>query len=118
MDKWSVEFCEEFDQEFAGFSRGLKTAIALRLKLLAVGGPSLGRPIVDTLNGSKHANMKELRLSFDGCPWRLAFAFDPNRKAIVLVAANKSGVPQRKFYKTLIKTADQRLDNYLRNSGE
>ncbi|MEM8638085.1 MAG: type II toxin-antitoxin system RelE/ParE family toxin [Cyanobacteria bacterium P01_G01_bin.54] len=115
MSKWSVEFCEEFDEEFAAFSRNLKTAIALRLEILTVSGPSLGRPIVDTLNGSKHANMKELRFSFDGCPWRVAFAFNPNRKAIVLVAANKSGVPQRRFYKTLIKIADQRFDRYLRN---
>lgn len=114
MNKWRVEFCEEFDKEFAAFSLELQDVILFRLGILAKTGPQLGRPAVDTLKGSKHANMKELRLSFEGRPWRIAFAFDPNRKAIVLVAGNKSGIPQRQFYKALIKVADQRFDNHLK----
>ena len=60
--------------------------------LLAEFGPQLGRPYVDTLKGSKHANMKEIRFSAADGEWRAAFAFDPERNAIVLVAGDKSGV--------------------------
>lgn len=60
-------------------------------------GPALGRPEVDTLNGSKHANMKELRFRADGGVWRVAFAFDPERNAILLVAGDKSGTSEKKI---------------------
>ncbi|WP_425373658.1 type II toxin-antitoxin system RelE/ParE family toxin [Notoacmeibacter ruber] len=75
-------------------------------------GPNLGRPGVDRLNASAHANMKELRFKLDGV-WRFAFAFDPERNAIVLVGGNKEGRNQRRFYKQLIATADQRFDDWL-----
>jgi len=73
----------------------------------------LGRPRVDTLNGSRHANMKELRFSAADGAWRLAFAFDPKRKAILLVAGDKSGGSEKKFYKQLIAKADKRFDAHL-----
>ena len=59
-------------------------------RLLEQFGPQLGRPRVDTLKGSRHANMKELRFDADDGVWRLAFAFDPKRKAILLVADDRS----------------------------
>lgn len=65
----------------------------------------MGRPRVDTLNGSKRANMKELRFDAADGVWRIAFAFDPKRKAILLVAGDKSGVSEKKFYKALIAKA-------------
>jgi hypothetical protein len=71
----------------------------------------LGRPDVDTLDGSHYANMKELRFRADGGVWRVAFAFDPRRNAILLVAGNKSGVSETKFYKRLIDKADKRYKN-------
>jgi len=75
--------------------------------------PSLGRPDVDTLNGSKFANMKELRFRADGGVWRVAFAFNPRRNAILLVAADKSGVSEAKFYRRLIDKADRRYKEHL-----
>ena len=57
-----------------------------RSRLLREFGPQLGRPRVDTLNGSRHANMKEMRFRAADGEWRLAFAFDPARNAILLVA--------------------------------
>ena len=67
----------------------------------------------DTLNGSKHANMKELRCDTHDGVWRVAFAFDTERKALLLTAGDKSGVSQKLFYKKLIKTADARFDAHL-----
>ena len=78
-------------------------------------GPSLGRPEVDTLNGSKYANMKELRFRAGGGVWRVAFAFDPRRNAILLVAGDKAGVSEKKFYKRLIEKADKRFKEHLDN---
>jgi hypothetical protein len=77
-------------------------------------GPQLGRPRVDTLNNSRHANMKELRFDAVGAVWRVAFAFDPKRRAILLVAGDKSGVSERRFYRELIRKADIRYDAHLR----
>ncbi|WP_352550147.1 type II toxin-antitoxin system RelE/ParE family toxin [Mesorhizobium australicum] len=62
-------------------------------------GPQLGRPHADTLNESSFANMKELRFDADDGVWRVAFAFDRKRKAILLVAGDQSGVSEKRFYK-------------------
>jgi hypothetical protein len=70
---------------------------------------------VDTLSGSKFKNMKELRFSSDNGVWRVAFAFDTERQAIVLVAGDKSGVSQKRFYKALIDKADARYASHLRS---
>ncbi len=74
---------------------------------------SVGRPRVDTLNGSHHANMKELRFSAADGEWRVAFAFDTKRKAILLAAGDKSGVNEKRFYRELIRKADYRFDAHL-----
>lgn len=59
------------------------------IELLEKFGPQLGRPWADTLKGSRHPNMKELRFAAADGVWRAAFAFDPRRKAILLVAGDK-----------------------------
>jgi hypothetical protein len=90
-----------------------RTTIATEGELLAEFGHNLGRPTVDTLKGSRHANMKELRFSWSGQVWRVAFAFDPQRQAILLVGGDKGGANQRRFYKHLLAVADERYDKYL-----
>ena len=91
----------------------VQDAILAMSRLLQQFGPHLGRPRVDTLNGSRHANMKEMRFSAADEEWRLAFAFDPARKAVLLVAGDKSGGSTRRFYRTLIRKADKRFDRHL-----
>ncbi len=86
--------------------------------LLEQFGPGLGRPRVDTLKGSTHANMKELRFDTDDGVWRVAFAFDPRRKAILLVCGDKSGGHERRFYQRLIRVADERFDQHLERLKE
>jgi hypothetical protein len=83
------------------------------LVLLRKRGPMLGRPDVDTLKDSKFANMKELRFRADGGVWRVAFAFDPERDAIILVAGDKSGGSEKTFYRRLIEKADKRFREHL-----
>ena len=111
---WEVLFVREFDQEFDSLPIPVQDELLARAKVLETFGPSLGRPLVDTLNGSRHANMKELRFNASGGVWRVAFAFDPERQAILLVAGDKSGVKSRHFYRQLIEKADNRYESYLR----
>jgi hypothetical protein len=110
---WIVRFEDEFEQEFLALSQRVQDELLAAAKVLAEYGPWLGRPYVDTLNGSKHANMKELRFHAAGGPWRVAFAFDPRREGILLVAGDKSGVSQDRFYKQLIAKADRRFAAHL-----
>lgn len=110
---WAVEFEDEFETEYDEFADPVKTELLARAKVLAQFGPTLGRPNVDTLNGSKYANMKELRFNADDGVWRVAFAFDPNRKAILLCGGAKEGKNQNRFYRDLIKVADRRFNAHL-----
>jgi hypothetical protein len=100
--------------ELAAFAPSVQMELRARLVPLRYLGPQLGRPHADTLKGSKHANMKELRFKADNGVWRVAFAFDPDRAAILLVAGDKAGVSERRFYKQLIETADRRFDAHLK----
>lgn len=111
--QWDVELADEFESEFDALNEAVQDELLAHAKLLEQFGPGLGRPRVDTLNGSKHRNMKELRFDADGGVWRVAFAFDPVRRAILLVAGDKSGVSQRRFYGRLIEKADMRFDAHL-----
>ena len=88
------------------------------LKLLETFGPQLGPPRVDTLNGSQHANMKELRFDAADGVWRFTFAFDPRRKAIVLCGGDKSGGSKKKFYRDLIRNADARFSAHAKHIKE
>jgi len=110
---WDVTFHDGFADEAKGFSAEVREEIAARAKLLQECGPLLQRPHCDTLSGSKHANMKELRFTVADGVWRIAFAFDPVQRAILLVGGSKTGVSQRLFYRRLIRVADERYDGHL-----
>ena len=80
---WTVAFHDDFEPEFLALESAVQDALLAIAKLLADYGPQLGRPYADTLKGSKHANMKELRFEASDGEWRVAFAFDPRRQAIL-----------------------------------
>lgn len=110
---WVVIFHEAFDAEFLALPREVQTGLAAKARLLESIGPMLGRPHVDTLKKSKHSYMKELRFDAADGAWRVAFAFDVARQAVVLVAGDKSGGGEAQFYRGLIATADKRFDDHL-----
>jgi hypothetical protein len=113
--KWNVLLDTTFEPEFLALAEDIQDELLAQAKLLETFGPQLGRPRVDTLNGSKHANMKELRFDAADGVWRVAFAFDPKRRAILFVAGDKSGASEKRFYKQLIKKADKRFDKHLKS---
>jgi hypothetical protein len=113
FDAWEVNFYSEFAPEFRECPEVVQDAILALLIKLRRFGPQLGRNDVDTLKGSRYPNMKELRFNTADEEWRVAFAFDPNRKAILLAGGSKSGVSQNRFYKSLISVADGRFERHL-----
>lgn len=91
----------------------LQDELRAHARLLQEFGPHMGRPTVDTLKGSKHQNMKEVRFDCEGAVWRVAFAFDIERAAVQLVGGDNGGADQRRFYRKLIASADARFDGHL-----
>ena len=115
MEKhWEVIVHDDFLSEYRGLALAVQNELVALAVILREKGPILGRPQVDTLKGSRHANMKELPFEAEGGVWRVAFAFDPELKAILLVAGSKAGVAQRAFYRELIRIADGRFDQHLK----
>lgn len=110
---WTVRFADEFEAEWTVLPETVQDKALAMFGLLTEFGPSLGRPRVDTLKASRHANMKELRFDANGGVWRVAFAFDPVREAILLVAGDKAGADERRFYTDLIAKADARFERHL-----
>jgi hypothetical protein len=98
---WDVEFHRDFDPDFDALPEEVQDEIRAHAGLLEQFGHRLGRPRADTLKGSRHANMKELRFDAADGVWRIAFAFDPKRKAVLLVAGDKSGPSEKRFYRQL-----------------
>ena len=111
---WNVILHPDFHKEVKKLDKETRQRLAARAKLLGEFGSNLGRPHVDTLEGSNYSNMKELRFNSNNGVWRVAFAFDPERQAILLVAGDKSGVSQKNFYRKLIQKADERFTQWLK----
>jgi hypothetical protein len=110
---WQVDFHSDFVPEYHNLSRDVQDELLAHIKLLEQFGPQLGRPRADTLTGSRHANIKELRFEATDGVWRFAFAFDPKRRAIILCGGDKSGVSEKRFYRQMIDKADARFDAHV-----
>ena len=110
---WTVVFDEAFDPEFELLPAAVQNELYAQAAWIEEFGPQAGRPRVGTLKGSRYANMKELRFDAADGVWRVAFAFDPKRQAILLIAGDKSGGSERRFYKQLIEKADARFERHL-----
>jgi hypothetical protein len=109
--EWNIIFDPDFKIWFYQQEQGFQYEAFAVLSVLEEFGPKLGRPRVDTLEGSTFPNMKELRIQYKGEPWRILFAFDPQRQAILLVGGNKTG--NKRWYKENIPIADKRYTEYL-----
>jgi hypothetical protein len=106
---------DRFILEYRAMSENVGNELRACIELLKRSGPQLDRPRVGQLDGSRYSRMKELRFHAAGGVWRVAFAFDPNRQAILLVADNKSGwSSEDSFYRQLIQKADERFGAHLK----
>ena len=112
---WEVEVTDEFREWFEDLDGDAQEAIGEAVAALERDGPALGRPFVDTVTRSRHANMKELRPPARHI--RVLFAFDPRRMAILLIGGDKSG-RWRTWYDKSIPIADRLYDQHLRTLRE
>ena len=113
---WPTVCTPEFVDWWESLDEDERASVDTAVTVLETFGPNLGRPRVDTLYDSRHANMKELRLSHDGRPIRVFFAFDPTRSAALLIGGDKSG--EKRFYKRLLPVADAIYDRHLTRLAE
>lgn len=109
---WEVEFTNEFGEWWDELTEEQQDAVDARVELLIDQGPDLGRPVVDSIKGSRHKNMKELRTSKEGA-LRVLFVFDPRRHAILLLGGDKTG-DWEGWYEVNIPRADDLCDEHLR----
>jgi hypothetical protein len=109
--EWTIIFHLAFKNWLDEQEEDIQDSILVGLGLLKQEGPLLGRPYVDTLKGSRYPNLKELRVQHSGEPWRILFAFDPVRRAIVLVGGNKTG--DKRWYEKNMLIAEQRFTEHL-----
>ena len=108
---WEVEFTDEFEKWWSGLTEDEQVSLDSSVRLLESLGPNLPRPHSDTLKGSKHSNMKELRTQHQGRPLRTLYVFDPRRMAILLIGGDKTG--DARFYDRMIPIADRLYDDHL-----
>ena len=111
--KWEADLHDDFVPEYHDLNRDVQDELLAHVRLLEKFGPQLGRPRVDTLKGSRHPNMKELRFEAAHGAWRFAFAFDSKRRAIILCGGDKSGGSEKRFYRQLIGKADARFGAHV-----
>jgi hypothetical protein len=112
---WEVEVSDEFRAWYEDLTTGERMSVATCVELLELNGPGLGRPYVDTLNGSAYPNMKELRVQHQGRPYRILFAFDPRRNAYLILGGDKTG--DKDWYVDAIRRADAIYAQHLKEIG-
>jgi hypothetical protein len=105
---WEIEVTGVYDAWFDSQANDVQDAILAHLKALAVEGPNLGRPYCDTLHGTRLGKLKELRVQASGDPYRVLFAFDSERCAVLLLGGNKRG--NKRWYDIHIPLAEKLFD--------
>lgn len=109
---WEVILLEEVERWYFSLDEDTMTAVTAAIDLLALEGPTLGRPTADKVNGSKFHSMKELRPASTSI--RILFIFDPRRHAILLLGGDKAG-NWKSWYDKNIPVAERRYENWLAN---
>jgi len=110
---WEIITTDEYDAWFLEQVEDGQATIRMKVDLLEEYGPLLPRPHADTLKGSKLSNLKELRAQTENHVFRVAFIFDEERNAVLLIGGDKKGKNEKRFYKTLIKQAEEIYRQYL-----
>jgi hypothetical protein len=108
---WEVEYTDEFEDWWAGLSVDERESVGPAVGLLKERGPSLSFPHSSGIMGSRHSRMRELRIQHRGRPYRVLYAFDPRRVAILLIGGEKTG--QDRWYEKFVRLADRLYDEHI-----
>ncbi|CAN5449047.1 type II toxin-antitoxin system RelE/ParE family toxin [soil metagenome] len=109
--KWEIEGTDEFDAWFDGLSESERADVIAVVDLLEAKGPHLGFPHTSGVEASRHSHMRELRIQHAGRPYRVLYAWDPRRTAILLLGGDKTG--DDRWYEKNVPIADRLYDEYL-----
>jgi hypothetical protein len=113
---WEVEYTDEFGEWWDGLDAAEQDSVDVIVGLLVSKGPSLAFPFSSSVTSSRHAHMRELRIQHQGRPYRVLYAFDPRRIAILLLGGDKTG--DDRWYERFVPKADQLYDQHLREIAE
>lgn len=113
---WEVEVSDEFAAWYGKLNELESVRVDAAVDMLIEYGPALARPYADTLKGSRYPNLKELRVQHEGRPYRILFAFDPRRKAYIILGGEKTG--NADWYVEAIRRAEAIYAQHLKEMGE
>lgn len=109
--KWDIEYTDEFGEWWDCLAEGEQESVRATVKLLGDYGPTLPFPHSSGVKGSRHDHMRELRIQHAGRPFRVLYAFDPRRCAILLIGGDKTG--NDRWYEEHVPVADRLYDEHL-----
>ena len=110
---WEVEYTNEFGSWWDNLTEAEQIDISACVGLLEECGSNLKFPYSSGISGSKHPHMRELRIQHKGRPYRVLYAFDPKRVAILLIGGEKTG--DNRWYESYIPIADRLYDEHIEN---
>lgn len=113
---WEVEFSDEFGEWWGSLSVAEQKSVDFTVSLLQSAGPTLRMPHSSGVEGSRHTHMRELRVQHEGRPYRVLYAFNPRRTAILLIGGDKTGTDR--WYDEYVPRADAIYDRHLRELRE
>jgi hypothetical protein len=113
---WEILFTDEYGEWFLNLNDAEQVDVQAMVEVLEIKGPNLGRPHADTLSGTnKVKNLKELRIQHSGKPYRVFYAFDPKRRAVLLCGGRKDGKKDKTFYNRMIPIAEREFLQHLQD---
>ena len=113
---WEVEFSDEFGEWWDGLTAAEQKSVDFTVSLLQESGPTLRMPHSSGVELSHHARMRELRIQHERRPYRVLYAFDPRRTAMLLIGGDKTG--NNRWYEEYVPVADAIYDRHLRELDE
>jgi hypothetical protein len=109
---WEVEFSDEFARWWEGLNAAEQKSVDFTVSLWQQVGPTLRMPHSSGIGMSRYPHMRELRIQHEGRPYRVLYAFDPRRTAILLIGGDKTG--NSRWYDEYVPRADAIYEKYLR----
>ncbi|WP_137174786.1 type II toxin-antitoxin system RelE/ParE family toxin [Massilia sp. HP4] len=109
--RWEVEYTDELGVWWGGLTESEQESVDVSVRLLEERGPNLGFPHTSGIQGSRHSHMRELRVQHEGRPYRILYAFDPRRYAILLIGGDKTG--DNRWYEVHVPLADRLYDTHI-----
>jgi len=109
---WEVEFSDEFGDWWNGLDAAEQKSVDFSVALLSEAGPTLKMPHSSGVESSRHKHMRELRIQHEGRPYRILYAFDPRRTAILLIGGDKTG--NDRWYEERVPKGDDIYDQHLK----